>query len=164
MTTTAKPAQRTFRLWARMALLPVLLVSLLAACGYSGTLSARDLLLESDSAIDNTGGEIRARRILNLKSGGDIINDSTTSSAGGSSANSAWRKENINRRGRIILDGGNGEEDNSQGYLRLYAGENIESRTGDIENRNSGSQSILSGKHVHFDVRSLENRFTQNSG
>ncbi|EHM56020.1 two-partner secretion domain-containing protein, partial [Cardiobacterium valvarum] len=32
-----------------------------------GTLSARDLLLESDSAIDNTGGEIRARRILNLK-------------------------------------------------------------------------------------------------
>ena len=164
MTTTTKPAQRTSRLWAKMALLPVLLVSLLAACGYSGTLSARDLLLESDSAIDNTGGEIRARRILYLKSGGDIINDSTTSSASGSSANSAYRKETIDRRGRIILDGEGGEEDNSKGGMHLYAGENIESRTGDIENRNSGSQSILSGKNVHFDVRTLDNRFTQNSG
>ena len=129
-----------------------------------GTLSARDLLLESDSAIDNTGGEIRARRILYLKSGGDIINDSTTSSASGSSANSAYRKETIDRRGRIILDGEGGEEDNSQGYLSLYAGENIESRTGDIKNRNSGSQSTLSGKNVHFDVRTLDNRFTLNSG
>ena len=164
MTSTAKPAQRTFRLWARMALLPVLLVSLLAAFGYSGTLSARDLLLESDSAIDNTGGEIRARRILHLKSGGDIINDSTTSSTSGSSANSAYRKETIDRRGRIILDGEGGEEDNSKGGMHLYAGENIESRTGDIENRNSGSQSILSGKNVHFDIRTLDNRFTLNSG
>ena len=129
-----------------------------------GTLSARDLLLESDSAIDNTGGEIRARRILHLKSGGDIINDSTTSSASGSSANSAYRKETIDRRGRIILDGEGGEEDNSQGYLSLYAGENIESRTGDIKNHNSGSQSYLSGKNVHFDVRTLDNRFTLNSG
>lgn len=81
MTSTAKLAQRTFRLWAKMALLPVFLVSLLAACGYSGILSARDLFLQSDSAIDNTGGEIRARRILHLKSGGDIINDSTTYAA-----------------------------------------------------------------------------------
>ena len=164
MTSTAKPAQRTSHLWAKMALLPVLLVSLLAACGYSGTLSARDMLLESDSAIDNTGGEIRARRILHLKSGGDIINDSTTSSTSGSSANSAYRKETIDRRGRIILDGEGGEEDNSKGGMHLYAGENIESRTGDIENRNSGSQSILSGKNVHFDIRTLDNRFTLNSG
>ena len=41
MTSTAKPAQRTFRLWAKMALLPVLLVSLLAAFGWQSVQAAQ---------------------------------------------------------------------------------------------------------------------------
>ena len=55
MTNCIKPAQRTSRLWAKMALLPVLLVSLLAACGYSGKINL-NAEYAYDVKMDDQGG------------------------------------------------------------------------------------------------------------
>ncbi|MFC0034094.1 hypothetical protein [Cardiobacterium valvarum] len=54
MTSTAKPAQRTFRLWAKMALLLVLLVCLLAAFDYSDNINATAGNLYTLSHSDNS--------------------------------------------------------------------------------------------------------------
>ena len=117
-----------------------------------GTTKARDMQLYSEEPIDNSGGEILGRRVLDVESGGDIINGVTQN------------KGEKARIGTIGVDGNGSDEDNSGGYMRVYAGGVLRPGSGSFYNRNANSFTLLSGKEVVFDPSQQEQKFLSQGG
>lgn len=126
-----------------------------------GTIQARDLHLQSEGDINNTAGTLRGRRSIDIKSGGKITNAATETAAHSTGNDTMHRSEQRLREGQVILDG---EGQESEGYLRLYAKGDIEAKAGSIENRNAGSQTILSGANIRFGTQRTDESFTYNGG
>ena len=126
-----------------------------------GTIQARDLHLQSEGDINNTAGTLRGRRSIDIKSGGKITNAATETAAHSTGNDTMRRSEQRLREGQIILDG---EGQESEGYLRLHAKGDIEAKAGSIENRNAGSQTILSGANIRFGTQRTDESFTYNGG
>lgn len=126
-----------------------------------GTIQARDLHMQSEGDINNTAGTLRGRRSIDVKSGGKITNAATETAAHSTGNDTMRRSEQRLREGQVILDG---EGQESEGYLRLYAKGDIEAKAGSIENRNAGSQTILSGANIRFGTQRTDESFTYNGG
>lgn len=126
-----------------------------------GTIQARDLHLQSEGDINNTAGILRGRRSIDVKSGGKITNAATETAAHSTGNDTMRRSEQRLREGQVILDG---EGQENEGYLRLYAKGDIEAKAGSIENRNAGSQTILSGANIRFGTQRTDESFTYNGG
>lgn len=126
-----------------------------------GTIQARDLHLQSEGDIDNTAGTLRGRRSIDIKSGGKITNAATETAAHSTGNDAMHRSEQRLREGQVILDG---EGQESEGYLRLHAKGDIEAGAGNIDNRNAGSKTILSGANIRFGTRRTDESFTYNGG
>ena len=126
-----------------------------------GTIQARDLHLQSEGDIDNTAGTLRGRRSIDIKSGGKITNAATETAAHSTGNDAMRRSEQRLREGQVILDG---EGQENEGYLRLHAKGDIEAGAGNIDNRNAGSQTILSGANIRFGTQRTDESFTYNGG
>lgn len=105
-----------------------------------GTISAGALYSRLTGTLDNTGGTIQAREVMDIEAN-KILGKTTTRDTREQIGIGTHTETKINATSRFILD--NKGED-TQGYLKLHAHDTNEQTGSEIINRNQNSPTLIS--------------------